>query len=54
MAHLRGFMTLAAASMLVPGAALAQPAPPPPTGPAQPLEYAAKIVCGRGTGDNDR
>src|SRR5436853_7924178 len=41
---------IAAATMLTPLVASAQPAPPPrPTGPVQPMEYAAKFVCGRGS-----
>ena len=51
MAHLHKFVTLAAAAILVPGAASAQPAAP--TGPVQALEYAAKFVCGRTAGDED-
>ena len=42
---------LAAATLLVPLAASAQPAPRP-TAPLQPMEYAAKFVCGRSHGDN--
>ena len=43
---------LTAAVMLAPLAAIAQPAPP--TGPAQPLEYAVKFVCGSASGENGR
>jgi hypothetical protein len=45
------FATLSAAAMLaLPlSAAMAQPAPQPPTEPVAPLEYAAKFVCS-GTG----
>lgn len=49
----RSFILATAATLALPsGIATAQPAPPP-TQPVQPLEYAAKIVCGRATGDND-
>lgn len=53
MTHFRTFLSLTAMTMLVPGAATAQPAPQP-TGPAQPLEYAAKFVCGVASGENGR
>ena len=44
---------LAATALLAPLAAFAQPAPPPrPTGPVQPMEYAAKFVCGSSNGDS--
>ena len=42
---------LAAAAVAAPLVAIAQPAPRP-TGPIQPMEYAAKFVCGRSHGDN--
>lgn len=46
-------ISLLAATMLAPLVAFAQPAPPArPTGPVQPMEYAAKFVCGRSNGDN--
>ena len=52
MSHLRIFAGIALASSLVSGSVLAQQ-PPRPTAPVQPLEYAAKIVCGRHSGDNE-
>jgi hypothetical protein len=50
MTFLRASAALAAA--IIGSAASAQPVPP--TQPAQPLEYAAKIVCGRSSDDNGR
>lgn len=52
MSHPRSLMGIALALALTSASAFAQQ-PPRPTAPVQPLEYAAKIVCGRHSGDND-